>query len=331
MTKKSIEDVFKDSFENYEAEVSPTVWENIKTGLKGIGLGLLGKTLINKIGINSIVAIVSSVATVIGTVGVMHWTGNAVKNSEPAKLVSQPVLISKPIVQEKIEKPVVEKAAVATDNSKGKEIAGNNDGMQETKIVVEPFHKDQKKIQSVINTFSKFPIASVFPTPNGGSVPLIVNFSNNGLGTVNKWKFGDGSKEEKGANPVHVYTTPGIYTVILTSTDANGKVSIDSTQKIEVTGNSSMSAIPREFSPNGDGDKDYFDLIANNMVKMNAFIFDEKGKTVFEWEWKGKNGKWGGKDKNGKDLKEGTYYFIETGEGIDGKTYEQKGAIKLTR
>ena len=82
MEKKSIEDLFKDSFENYEAEVDSSVWENIKTGMKGIGLGLLGKAIINKIGTKTIVAVVSSVATVIGTVGVMHWTGNAVKNTD---------------------------------------------------------------------------------------------------------------------------------------------------------------------------------------------------------------------------------------------------------
>lgn len=330
MEKKSIEDLFKDSFENFEAEVNPSVWSNVKTGLKGIGLGLLGKTILNKIGTNTLVAMVSSAATVVTTVAVMHWTGNAVKNTEAPKLLNKTLVTVQPVVQKKEDIKETEKPIEVKNNSKI-EASVDTEPMQETKIVVEPFHKDKKKIQSVINTYSKSPIALVFPSPNGGSVPLIVNCSNSGLGVTNKWKFGDGSKEEKGANPVHVYTTPGIYTVILTSVDANGNVSIDSTQKIEVTGNSSMSAIPREFSPNGDGDKDYFDLIANNMVKMTAVIFDEKGKTVFEWEWKGKNGKWGGKDKNGKDLKEGMYYYIETGEGKDGKTYERKGSIKLTR
>ena len=69
MKKKNIEDLFKDSFENFEAEVSPSVWKNVQAALKGAGLGLLGKMLINKMGANAIVGIVSSAAAVVATLG----------------------------------------------------------------------------------------------------------------------------------------------------------------------------------------------------------------------------------------------------------------------
>jgi hypothetical protein len=77
MKKNNIEDLFKDSFENFEAEVSPNVWTNIKTAMKGVGIGLLGKALLNKIGTSTIVAVVSSAAAVISTVVVMNWGGKA--------------------------------------------------------------------------------------------------------------------------------------------------------------------------------------------------------------------------------------------------------------
>ncbi len=342
MKKKSIEDLFKDSFENFEAEVSTSVWTNIKTGLKGIGLGFFGKAIINKIGTNTIVAIVSSVATVIGTVGVMHWTGNSAKKVEtansPGKVATTSTATEKMVVQ-----PIAENTTETAKALKSESLASETNKeipkssatigtveqkMQETKVTIQPFNKDKKKRQSVINTFSGEPIASIFPSPVGGTVPLIVNLSNTGKGTVNKWKYSDGKKEDKTANPVHVFENPGIYTVTLTSMDAEGKMQTDSV-KIEVTGNSSMSAVPRELTPNGDGLNDFFPFNGNNLVKMTGQIFDTKGHIIFECDKIG--AKWDGKDKNGKDAKQGIYYYYQTAEGKDGKRYESKGKISLIR
>ncbi len=328
MEKKSIEDLFKDSFEDFEAEVNPSVWSNVKTGLKGIGLGFLGKSILNKIGTNTLVAIVSSAATVVGTVAVMHWTGNAVKSTEQAKTVTAPTIVEKSIVEKAIETKE-EKPLTLKEEAKPSVTVVNDEPMKETKIVVEPFHKDKKKIQSVINTYSKSTVSNVFASPVGGSVPLIINLSNTGMGINNRWKFGDGTKEEKGDNPVHVYITPGIYTITLISTDANGNIAIDSTQKIEVTGNSSLVATPRELTPNGDGVNDVFSFNGKNIIKMSGQIFDKKGNIIFECDKVGD--KWEGKNRNGDDAKEGLYYYYMTAEGKDGKKYDQKGYIKLTR
>ena len=109
MKKKNIEDLFKDSFENFEAEVSPSVWKNIQTALKGAGLGLLGKMLLNKLGANAIVGIVSSAAAVVATVFVMNGTEN--KTNTP-KAVEAPKVVAetqKPSVAEIKEFLAVEK------------------------------------------------------------------------------------------------------------------------------------------------------------------------------------------------------------------------------
>ncbi len=342
MTKKSIEDLFKDSFEDFEAEVSPSVWENIKTGLKGAGIGLLGKTLINKIGTNALIAVVSSAVTIVATVNVMNWTNSAVKKTSADNTIivgKEPV---KPVVVEAINKSVTQTSVAETkvsgridDLSKNNStpetkvtLNGQQDA-QETKIIVEPFQKkDKKKIETVISKFSGIQIASIFASPIGGTVPLIVNLSNNGNGVVNNWNYGDGKKEDKVANPVHVFETPGTYTVTLTSTDANGKTTTDS-REIEVTGNSSMSKPPTELTPNGDGINDVFCFNGKNIIKMNGQIFDRRGKVIFECDKVG--AKWDGKGRKGEEATEGLYFYIETAEGKDGKFYEQKGSIILTR
>jgi gliding motility-associated-like protein len=170
-------------------------------------------------------------------------------------------------------------------------------------------------------------VASISASPIGGTVPLIINLSNNGNAAVNKWDFGDGQKET-GMNPVHVYDVPGVYTVRLTSTTAEGKTSVDSV-KIEVTGNSSISSIPTSFSPNGDGVNDVLTFKSKFIANISSVIVDKKGHTVYSWD--GIDFQWDGKDQKGVPAAEGTYFYIINAMGVDGKKFEQKGNIILTR
>lgn len=59
----------------------------------------------------------------------------------------------------------------------------------------------------------------------GGDAPLSVTFTDTSIsdGTVNywRWDFGDGETGDE-ANPVHIYTAPGVYTPVLIVRDTNG-------------------------------------------------------------------------------------------------------------
>ncbi len=321
---KDLEDLFKESFSDFEADVNPGVWKNIQTGLKGAGLGVLIQTVFNKIGSTTLVATVSSVSAVIATILVMNFTNQSKPISENNKVDKTVVKPDKASLKEikkfladgsgKVEKPAVVETVTKPEKEEIK--------------VEESVKKDKKKIQSVIKSLAEQPIASISATPVAGTVPLIVNLSNNGTGKVNKWSFGDGQKPDVANNPVHVFESPGVYTVLLTSTNADGRTSIDSI-KIEATGNSSIASIPGAFSPNGDGIDDLFVFQSKNIVNMEVVLFDKKGKIVYNW--KGIDGKWDGKNQQGKQAQEGIYYYIITADGVDGKKYEQKGSIKLTR
>jgi gliding motility-associated-like protein len=325
MKKNNIEDLFKDSFENFEAEVSPGVWSNIQTALKGVGIGLLGKALLNKIGTNTIVAVISSAAAIISTVVIINWGGKSetkkpiVSTKPGTKIIVEspkPVKVEeiKEFLSDEKKAPAVEKPVVNEKNSHG----------TESKTITS-IKKD--KIKEVINEYSDVSVASIAASPIGGTVPLIVNISNSGNGKINRWDFGDGQKES-GANPVHVYDVPGVYTVILSSTAADGKTAIDSV-KIEVTGNSSISAIPATFSPNGDGKVDVFTFKSQDISNMNGIICDKNGTIVYKWQ--GTAVQWDGKDLKGSPAKEGTYFYIVEAVGTDGKKFERKGRINLTR
>ncbi len=62
----------------------------------------------------------------------------------------------------------------------------------------------------------------VAPPPTIGCAPLTTQFNDGTIGTTSwLWDFGDGTTSTL-QNPSHTYTTPGIYTVSLTSTGAGG-------------------------------------------------------------------------------------------------------------
>ena len=320
--ENDFEDLFKESFDKFEADVNPTIWKNIQTGLKGAGIGVLIQTIFNKIGTTTLVATVSSVSAVIATVLVMNFTNKT-------KTVT---VVSKE-----------DKAVVKPDKASVKEIkkflsdgkANTNNAVNEGVIVekkedaktAESIKSNKTKIQSVIKSLSGQPVASISATPVAGTVPLIVNLNNTGIGKINRWTFGDKQRGENSNNPVHVFETPGVYTVILTSTSPDGRTSTDSI-KIEATGNSSI-LIPNSFSPNGDGKDDIFVFNSQNITSMEVLIFDKKGRTIYKS--KGIDCKWDGKNQQGKMSQEGIYYYMVAADGRDGKKYEQKGSIQLIR
>lgn len=325
MKNDDIDDLFKKSFENYEAEVNPSVWKNIRISLKWGGLALLFNTLLHKIGFSTIIAILSS-AVIITTVAILNKKNKSDDVTQNTKIETQlpPAIIEKPA---SVLDTTQEKKA-----ENGKPLSeGKNNSTEKTAVpanTIESSKKDNKKIESVINKFSKEPIASISASPVGGTAPLIVDLSNTGSGKTNKWTYSDGKKDKSTSNPVHVFETPGIYSVILTSTNDKGETATDSI-KVEVTGNSSISSIPKDFSPNGDGVLDVFVFQTKNIAKMNAKIFDKKGTVVYTSE--STDAKWDGKDLQGNDAKEGIYFYIINAEGVDGKKYEPKGSINLTR
>jgi gliding motility-associated-like protein len=329
MKENDVDDLFKKSFENFEAKVKPSVWKNIKVALKWGGLGVVVKFILNKVGSNTVVAILSSAATVVSTIMVMNWSSNNSDKNKSIENQTKAIIASKTVSNPEINSTIAA-SKNANKNAAVVEEVKSDIFLEKTDIdaSVESVKEDKQKIKSLIHSFSSQSIASISASPVGGSVPLIVNLENIGTGSSNKWTFSDGKKESNGSNPVHVFEAPGVYRVILTSINAEGKIAVDSI-KIEVTGNSSISSIPTLFSPNGDGIADVFTFQSKNMINMEVEIFDKKGAIFYKWL--GNDGKWDGKNLKGGKAKEGTYYYIITAEGVDGKKYEQKGTINLAR
>ena len=85
--------------------------------------------------------------------------------------------------------------------------------------------------------------------------------------------------------------------------------------------------VPNVITPNGDGVNDYYYTnIAENYGDTHFTVFNRWGRKVYEKE--SYDNSWNGKNKGGKDLADGTYYYILTYSG--GKKVE-KGFITIMR
>jgi len=68
--------------------------------------------------------------------------------------------------------------------------------------------------------------------------------------------------------------------------------------------------IPKGFSPNGDTKNDYFDLGAVHAEKIRIKIYNSTGVLVFESDNYLGGDPWDGKNTNGVELSEGTYFYV---------------------
>lgn len=161
-------------------------------------------------------------------------------------------------------------------------------------------------------------------TPTSGFVPVPVNFFFTGSGAVTySWDFGDGNTSTD-QNPVHVFTTAGMYNVILTANSGAPDFCEDIYTITLSFENPSSVFIPNVFTPNGDGANDLFKIDAVSMAEENMLIFNRWGKKVFEWTNLG--GVWDGENNS-----DGTYYYIFQGKGRDNVEYNIHGTVTLLR
>ena len=163
-----------------------------------------------------------------------------------------------------------------------------------------------------------------------GLMPLPVTFTNtsfpNPVGTNYTWSFGDGNSLNSNDTIVnHLYNTSGNFPVILTATNGFCRDTAMRYIKVDLI---SLFEVPNVFTPNGDGKNDAFTFNAINMGEITITIFDRWGLKMFEATDTG-NIRWDGKNKSGKTVTDGTYFYILTATGLDGVKYDKQGTINV--
>jgi gliding motility-associated-like protein len=164
------------------------------------------------------------------------------------------------------------------------------------------------------------------------------------------WSFGDGALSEDFA-PVHTYQQSGEYPVqqvvwnewgcadtarrpvsrIAGSTDVTGSGFFQGEQWYLVINPITTLYIPNSFTPNGDGDNDFWFVEGlNEGKKFEITVFNRWGETMFEGD--NMNYRWDGLMPNSnKYAPIGTYVYVIRFMTSDDKEREVQGSFSLIR
>jgi len=132
------------------------------------------------------------------------------------------------------------------------------------------------------------------------------------------WDFGDGNTSDMPPTLIHNYTSDGSFTVTVIGSTSYG---CSDTASVTVK----ILAEPQFYNiitPNGDGKNDFFVILNGEKIPNHLWVYNRWGKLVFEAE-NYKN------DWDGKNLSDGTYYYIYK-YGIDLKN-EYRGTLTIVR
>jgi gliding motility-associated-like protein len=173
-----------------------------------------------------------------------------------------------------------------------------------------------------------------------GYAPLTVNFNNTSASSSSTtpsssittvWNFGNGTSSVTPASsvtPTTIYNQPGTYTVVAYSSKGACQSTYLKTIVVDIP---SKLEVPNVFTPNDDGSNDLFFVRSANLSEISALIYDRWGHKIYEITSSTGNIAWDGKNQVGKEVAEGTYFYIITAKGKDGKDYDTKGTVNLYR
>ena len=205
------------------------------------------------------------------------------------------------------------------------------------------------------------PIADITAVPDYGCAPLSVTLVNNSQNTsYYEWDLGDGN-----IIPVHgegsqfmIYNESSTVTIMAyldsTMTCGNGAslaITIPICGCTDPTAeNYNPDAVvddggcfyptpivvaPNVFTPNNDGENDFYFVEVQNVVTMEFIILNRWGNVMYEQTIDYASGVpqigWTGTTKLGANAEEGTYFYKYVATGINGDEIEGHGFIQLVR
>ncbi|HUS85657.1 MAG TPA: gliding motility-associated C-terminal domain-containing protein [Bacteroidales bacterium] len=171
--------------------------------------------------------------------------------------------------------------------------------------------------------------------PDQGEAPLEVFITDNSIRALNYlWRFGDDSLSTSPDPVSHIYYKPGEYNLHLSI--ESDKYCVDS-MSLNITVEPSSLDIPNVFTPDGNGDNDFFYVESKSLRYLSVQVFSKSGQRVYLFEgkedalkdWQGWDGYIGGSKAS-----PGIYFYIIMAIGWDNVIYEgeeHRGFLYLYR
>ncbi|MDC3338062.1 gliding motility-associated C-terminal domain-containing protein, partial [Flavobacteriales bacterium] len=169
------------------------------------------------------------------------------------------------------------------------------------------------------------PIASFTTSTTSGPSPLIVDFFNSSTDATDYfWDFSTSTSTN--TDPQETFITAGDYTVMLIA--SNGPCEDTAYSLVTVFGDAAIT-IPNIFTPNGDGKNDLFLPTTQGIEQYELLIYNRWGQLIASIERT--NQGWDGRNSAGEIIQDGTYYYVISALGFDGKEFSEQGHFMLER
>ncbi len=364
----NIEDIFKEAFDGFEANVDPSVWSNIQ---QNIGAGSNGVTQNNPSSavVGSSKALLTKlVAGIVITSGLATTTYFILKDDQstiPTEQIAEDNSTSIENVTTNLEETVENTTNAGTDAQIVQNTVDSENELEKKSTLstnekqISSNQKSASNVVTITNTNTSIEVAnktnatttatnqSTSPKTNEkvktevvefnprikssttkGKAPLDVEFNLDGNAAGYLWDFGDGTPSSSLENPFHTFAKPGKYKVTLTAIDKNANAKT-AVQIITVENAITSKLAAVPTVFSPNGDG------LNDVIKVEGEHITQFNAVVRDvkgnvvFEWDTIEGFWDGRDNGNRLMPAGTYYLVVVAVGADGEKHTVKQSLQL--
>ena len=199
---------------------------------------------------------------------------------------------------------------------------------------VRPAQSGKYTVTGIISGCATYPSAAevtVFPTPQpdlGADFLICPDDLGDTLPALDPGAYAAYTWQDHSHLPVYAVEKAGLYWVQVT--DENGCTASDSLTVSEIC--PTLYYIPNVFSPNDDGENDYFEVYGRDIISLKLSVYDRWGGKLFESA--GAGARWDGTYR-GKPVNPGVYVWLAQIEGYleDGTVFNktESGSVTVVR
>lgn len=170
------------------------------------------------------------------------------------------------------------------------------------------------------------PVASFTPDPYSTNIlqPVISFYGTSTNADTCKYSFGDGSTG-LGCFTQHEYLDTGTFVVMLIVTNKGG--CSDTAYQTVIVNDFYTLYVPNTFTPNGDGNNDYFSIYGFGIKTFSINVYNRQGAIVYTSS--NSDFVWDGKDTNGRLLMEGNYVYQIEVKDVLNKSHTINGSLLI--
>lgn|GEM_PF-4446215 len=322
--KEEVEQLFKSTFDNFEADVNPDAWMNIQNALKvpAMDPGSISNNVSagTKLAAVSSKFIIGAVSAIIGiTAAVVYFSpGNKTTADSPvpkSEKVQNIIPVEAAATEKSESNPILNTVSL----KKEKQAAASNETISNAENPeLQPDHKNNnyssstneevvvadagKKNSNEVSEDKIIPSDAKIPDSRVQAAPL----------TNDENKLNENEPGESGAGNNDV------------SEPENSAIHTDSKEK---NAEEYLGHIPNVITPNTDGENDVFIIEGKDLKTLKVSIADRSGKIIHQWN--NLHGFWDGKLENGEPAKAGIYFYNIFAQSNSGNPIVKHGTLHL--